>query len=287
MTQAFNWQFKLMINRFNFKVAFTAMMFISVASTVYNVLKYHNIDRTSGIDSSFAYIFNQSNELLPLIIIFMPVIAVLPFSTIHTSNRSLHSSPLYFSRFGISKYYISQALCSFAGSFTVTLLPLLTNITLNNIFFQSTKYDGWNTYFSALTQISPKLLSEQTNYPYTITFAKLFFEHPIMYTVLFAVALSLFIGLCGVLSYSISLGIERFAILSALPMEIFVFLGLQQSNGAVLSYNHNFVNLNIMNYFTVNSLMGKNYFIVLAFCALMLAVSVALIYCKIKRNQFD
>lgn len=79
MTQAFNWQFKLMINRFNFKVAFTAMMFISVASTVYNVLKYHNIDRTSGIDSSFAYIFNQSNELLPLIIIFMPVIAVLPF----------------------------------------------------------------------------------------------------------------------------------------------------------------------------------------------------------------
>ena len=128
MTQAFNWQFKLMINRFNFKVAFTAMMFISVASTVYNVLKYHNIDRTSGIDSSFAYIFNQSNELLPLIIIFMPVIAVLPFSTIHTSNRSLHSSPLYFSRFGISKYYISQALCSFAGSFTVTLLPLLLSL---------------------------------------------------------------------------------------------------------------------------------------------------------------
>ena len=86
MTQAFNWQFKLMINRFNFKVAFTAMMFISVASTVYNVLKYHNIDRTSGIDSSFAYIFNQSNELLPLIIIFMPVIAV-PVSYTHLRNK--------------------------------------------------------------------------------------------------------------------------------------------------------------------------------------------------------
>ncbi len=287
MIKAFKWQFKLMVNKLNFKTAFTAMMILCVGYTVYNALIYSSNDRTTSVDSTFAYVFYGSNQLLSILVILLPVIAVLPFSTIHTSNRALHLPALFLTRFGIKNYYFSQMLCSFVGSFIVAFLPLLTNIILNNIFFENTKYDGWNTYFSALTQISPKLLSQETNFPDTIIFAKLFFEIPVLYTLLSAFALSIFIGLWGVFSYAVSIWIERFAILSALPMEIVVFLGLQQGNEAEASISHNFINLNIMDYFTVNSLMGKNYLIPLGFCLFLLIISVVMIHRKEKRDQLE
>ena len=287
MLKSFKWQFKLMVNRSNFKTAFTVMMILCVGYTVYNALIYSSNDITTSIDSTFAYIFYGSNQLLPILVILLPVIAVLPFSTIHTSNRALHSPSLFLTRFGVKNYYFSQALCSFARSFIVAFLPLLANITLNNIFFENTKYDGLKTYFAALTQISPKLLSQQTNFSDTMIFAKLFFESPVLYTLLFAFALSIFIGLWGVFSYAVSVWIEKFAILSALPMEIVVFIGIQQSNEAEAAISRNFINLNIMDYFTVNSSMGKNYLIPAGFCLFLLIISAVLIYQKKKRDQLE
>ncbi|WP_456033098.1 hypothetical protein [Ruminococcus sp.] len=287
MMKTFKWQFKLMVNKVNFKTAFTAMMLMCVGYTVYNVLAYSTIDKTASIDSNFAYIFYSSNQLLPILVMLLPVIAVLPFSTIHTANKSLHSSPIYLTRLGVKQYYCSQALCSFAGSFLVIFIPLVTNIILNNIFFENTKFDGWNTYFAALTQISPKLLSQQTDYPNTIIWAKLFFENPVLYTLLSAFAVSFFIGIWGIFTYSISIWIERFAILSALPLEIVIFVGLQQSSEAEASISHTFINLNIMDYFTVNSLMGKNYFIPFIFSLILLMISMILIHIKRKGDQLE
>ena len=108
MIKAFKWQFKLMVNKLNFKTAFTAMMILCVGYTVYNALIYSSNDRTTSVDSTFAYVFYGSNQLLSILVILLPVIAVLPFSTIHTSNRALHLPALFLTRFGMDVYKKSR-----------------------------------------------------------------------------------------------------------------------------------------------------------------------------------
>lgn len=291
MLSAIKWQLKLMINRLNFKIAFTIMMIIAVASPVFFAANgwLLELEKSTTVDKTYAFILWDEYPMSSMLSYLLPIISILPFSVIHFTNRQLNSTSVYMTRLGVKKYYISQAISSFIGSFIIVFLPLIINITLNNIFFIETKTDYFDRkFFNMIENDVPKQHLNYTDHPYAIPFAKFFFSNPIIYTIITALLLSLFIGLCGLLAYSISFKVKKYGIITAAPMAIVFYVGLKNKAywGSTIPTKR-FVNYNVLDYFVINGAPGRNYLMLFLFGLSILCISIVLIYLKIQSEQFD
>jgi len=281
---AIRWNMSLMMKKKTMLISFSVMLLFSLFNVVYSILRETNNGYSKTVDSFMGYLLFEGNPLLSVLYFLIPIIIILPYSTIGFTNSKSHVSSIQKIRFGIKKYYVSQYVTSFIGGFIVVFFPLLIGTIFNIIFLPSSKnvFNG-NTFFVYLTQLSWKNY-KSTNNPYSFFLPELFFDHPFLHILIFIFAFSVFSGLLSGLIYTFSFVIRKKAINAILLLEVLFFFSLLYKN------KHNSLttkNYNPIDYFTINSAPGKSLIIFLIFIFLIIILTVILLYKQIKRDQFE
>lgn len=288
MNKMIKWHFSLMLKRPHFKISFTIMMLLSMLNNIYAVSGKYSGGFSRMVDKYFAYPFFNGNPFLALLYIIIPIIITFSFCTIDYENYRNNMSPIIKSRTSASKYYISQSIVCFIASTLVTVIPLTFGFVYNLLFLNHSmnSFNG-NRLYVWLFQNSSKLYVNEMSNPYTMIFPKLFFEHPTVYVLLYILFIGVFFGLCGIFCYSISLKINKSSVLASLPLEIIFIFGLIQKNSFENNGRRFMINLNIIDYFTINSAPGKDLIFITLFIVAITIISIFLIYTQVSRDQFE
>lgn len=285
MIASLRFQFKIMVFKKGFKISFTLMMLLSIGCILYYSIVNLGNDISNVISPRYAYMF-YNNQYSSILMLLIPIISMLPFSSSFFVDSKLNYNNIIISKIGIWRYYISKGICCMIGSFLIFFIPLIINILLNQLVFpESGMSSTYETFFSLFkTQYS----SNEGYRNASIPMLNLYITHPQLYNLLFAFLISLFSSICSLLSYSLTFFMKKYPYLSSIPMIIIMFLGYKHQLYSQSGYIPigKYINLSLSDYFIVNSLNGKYYYILFGFLILILLLSIILIYIGVKKHHF-
>lgn len=131
-------QLKLMVNRLEFKIAFSIMLFIALASFALAACMEMLDEYTEVLDLRDAnsyYLLNSCGQLWLAVKFLIPFLAVLPFATSYIGDRSSGYIGMYIGRVSYRNYLRSKLCACFIGGFILVFIPLIINLTLCNAAF--------------------------------------------------------------------------------------------------------------------------------------------------------
>lgn len=271
--KAIKMQFILMINKRNFIIVFFIMMFYSLGIYLTNVYLNINKDITTIYSADALFIgvtdsnyFHYFRELFPFLVVF-------PFAFSYIEDVNVKIYPFLISRMSSKMYYISKLITSFLGGFLIIFIPFLINQFLLLITF---KINGY-TYFGSIYDMNycknllgTNVIPEVKNVG--LPFLRLYIFNPIIYNFLFTIILSVFSGIMSMFSLVCSYWSKKYKILLFFSL-YFIFFFFRTINNILEQYDI-YLNTTLLDYVSVNSNYGKNYFLFILFCSLILVISI-------------
>lgn len=217
----FRLEFREMLRRRDFAIAFSVSLAVSLASFLYDAIALFGTDRLTHYAAWFTWGpigKPRSSYTLCWGMIFMfalPFLSALAFSPYHYDNRKSGVINPVLTRCGRRRYYISTALVTFIGGFLVIFVPMLLNQLLCLLVAPVTSMQSIaGTPFNEYESLS------------SLYFPGLFANSPYLYNFIFMLLPSAVGGLFALLSYSVSLFVKkyRFFVLT-IPAMLYVVSG--------------------------------------------------------------
>lgn len=273
-----NYQFKVMLNKKSFMIAFSIVLIYCLFSYLTNVISFYHVDISQMMSANSLFALSSDQPYWGLFATIFPFILFLPFAFSYIEDRKIQITNYIISRSSSSAYLISQIVITFLGGFIITFVPFLLNLLLCHVTFP----DNMNTYFGeygnpnyyrTLTGSNVIIHTDIKGLP----FLELYLNSQLLYNLIFLLMFSVASGLLSVFILSLSyMGITNRLILF-IPLYLFFYL-----SRALDSYSYNsslekgtvYHNYDWLTYLTVDSFYGKNYNYLLYIALIILLIIV-------------
>lgn len=140
------------------------------------------------------------------------ILAAMPYGDSLVADRSCRTLPVLTIRTKGNTYFYSGALAAFTGSFLIFMSFFLLAQVLAVLVFpiQSTFHDYYNTY------------AWEDSLSRSYLFPAMFFQHPYLHNLIFALYDSLWAGIFALTSYAVSLFVRQRLVVLAIPQLILI-----------------------------------------------------------------
>lgn len=292
MLRSYIFQLKLMTAKRGFQYSFTLVMLVICIAFIDGLspILLSNIDDTlfplediSAYPASDNYILNEMSQFLNVLKFIFPFIAPMPFAFSFITDKSLHISEIIQSRCGNKRYFMTKTAAVFTGGFLVLFLPLLVGITLNHIF-------GGNSIINLFHMNFSEMAVEHTFIVKNDFQLSLLTVSPVLGELFAAFCISFFCGVCSVTAFAFSLFIRKFAVLVFVPAFVFIKLCDAAYSAEISQKGYGYIMLEPLGYSVVstdNMIYGRSYLLFFGLNALILAISLLVIYIHSKHDQIN
>lgn len=213
-------QTKIMLNKTGFKASFTIVMVFCMAEVVMNSfgVKYMRglddgfvgNDPSSVITTFEAFMLCEPSNMLSFIRLLFPFLCALPFSFSLLTDKLTNTDVLFCAYGGKGRYVVSKAAATFIGSFVIFFVPLLIQLGLNYMIFDSSmgadifnpnwNFSGWG-------------VMRATDYP-CAPFGNILARSPFLFSLMYCGMFSLMSGVFGVFALACSVFCRRNKVMS-------------------------------------------------------------------------
>jgi len=292
MLRSYIFQLKLMTAKRGFQFSFTLMMLLVCIAFIFEMspILLSNIDDSlfplediSSYPASDISILNEMSKYLNVLKFIFPFIAPMPFAFSFITDKSLHISEIIQSRCGIKRYFMTKTAAVFTGGFLVLFLPLLVGITIDHIFAGNTIIDLFQLNFSEMAVDNTFIVKNDFQ-------LSLLAASPVFGELFAAFCISIFSGVCSVTAFAFSLFIRKFAVLVFVPAFVFIKLCDAAYSAEISKNGFGYIMLNPLGYAEVstdNMIYGRSYLLFFGLNALILAISLLVIYIHSKHDQIN
>lgn len=218
MGKAIWMQFLVMVNKKEFKLAFSFALCWALYCYWYNIQNQAGTDIVLYWDAKQFYCGSSLHPLWYYFTFLFPILVVLPFSTSYLTERANGTSVLLISNMGVGRYILSKIVVCFIGGFLIILIPFLINYIFCQVTFPHTNnimraYYGTPGYDGMLTGTYYGMRVQNIEFP----FLNLYLKHPNLYYIWYIILLSTLSGVFGVIILCFSFLIKRGKIFLFLP----------------------------------------------------------------------
>lgn len=253
MKNAVKMQFFVMVNKKEFKLAFSFALLWALYCYLYEVEQQAGKDLVLYWDATQFYCGSSLHPLWYYFTFLFPILVVLPYATSYITERANGTAILLISNMGVRRYIFSKIIVCFIGSFLIIIIPFLINYIFCQLTFPHTNnamfaYYGAEGYDGILTGTYYGLRVQNIEIP----FLTLYLNNPNLYYILYILLLSLLSGIFGVIILCCSFLIRRGKIFLFLP----IFLLLRGMN-VLTRYSEMHAGSNPLSPLTVESIGYK------------------------------
>lgn len=207
--------FKLMLQRRSFWIAFAVMLALAIGVFAKNAYSFRGQCVDNVTAASSAYYLNDSAEFAFPIVYISLVVIVLPYANANLIDRKGNASYLYQTRTDRKTWYLSQMLVGMIGVFFVIAVPSILNVILNGIAFNENGNQNLihsqgmyiHDYFNSITG-KAAIWSGRG-----LLFRRLIYFHPQMYNVCYCLLFGVSSAVISGFAYGISLFVKKFTVL--------------------------------------------------------------------------
>ncbi len=278
MLQSVKYEWKVMLHKKEFLVAFCAAMAFCVLSLLVSTnaaLRNCGADQSEVLSADSIFAGNASSGIWYFFQYLFPFLIVLPHSISYIQDIDCGALPLLTTRGDRKRYVFSKLTACFLGNVVIILIPFLLNLLLCHIAFPSNENSARWVY--GVLQYDGILLG--TNHSYqtaygALPFLRLYLFSPTLYNVLYILILSLASGIVGVFVLCLSFFFHKQKAPLFLPVFLMV-LGSSVLNAyclsrAVSDASYQYVNYNLMDYFAAFGYRGQSPYYILGVAAVLL-----------------
>jgi hypothetical protein len=280
-------QLRLMVNKLGFKIAFTAVLLLSLWNSLYYAFLCAGHDVFNVLASSDVFILHTAAKFNEQFQLYYIYILILPFSFSYLIDAKSKIYMLVQTRGGVKNYYLSKLTASFIGSFIVFFIPFIITILFNQIIFPAdgTLIDSIHNLYAHTATITGDNIVVRT-VSSGIPFKWLYIYYPQWYNVLYSFFFSCVAGVLGAFVFSISFFIKKFNVFLVLPLFLLTYI-LNKIDIVIINRAKTYINVNIHPYIMVKSEHGKSLFYIISLLTAMIIITLCLIKRKSSSDQIE
>lgn len=279
-------QFRLMVNRKEFHLAYAVNLGYVLLTYLYYVICYWGQDVSRIPSPSAVCALLTDSRFFGVYVSIVPFLAVFPFAMSFFDDRKNAVLPVLQVRSGVRVYYVSKAVTCFLGGFLAFFIPLMIGMFLNNMTFPESGITFLGDLFdmnydARVTGANVVVATKWAG----LWFPRLFLEAPELFNLLYCLLFSVTMGIFGMFLYVVSFWIKRQKLLLLLPL--FLILSALNIMDGYTTDHPPYLCLKIMQYVTPNAMYGKNPLYLYVFLLVMVLFSLYGIRRQIQKDQLD
>lgn len=277
-------QMRLMFRQKTFALGFGINLLYVLVTFLYYALVHKGQDVSTILSPNAVFALNSNTVFFDTFINIVPFITILPFSMSYMRDKINETLPVIQSRAGIKNYYISKVFVCFIGGFVIFFIPLIINMSLNQLIFPQSGITSFGDMFdpnynSAIMGNNILIETIQSG----ILLPRLYLYSADLYNLFFVFIFSISMGVFSVFNLAISFILKRNRMLLFIP--IYVIVVFFNTLDFILSKNRPFVSYKVMMYLSVNSHFGKSQIFIWAFFISLIIFSAVMINIQIRKDQ--